>query len=120
MKALFTALLLLLPFAVRGAAAEVRVYKGTSSFTSDVICTVRDGKVYKGTSDFQRDLLFTIRDGKIYKGTSTFTSDILATVRDGKVYEGTSSFQRDVLFTMDGYLTVEEFFAVWHAVRYVY
>jgi hypothetical protein len=119
-KTLFTALLLLLPFVTRTAAAEVRVYKGTSTFTSDIVCTVRDGKVYQGTSDFQRNILFTLRDGKIYKGTSSFTSDILATVRDGKVYEGTSSFQRDVLFTVDGYLTVEEFFAVWHAVRYVY
>ncbi len=100
MRTLFTALLLLLPFVTRTAAAEVRVYKGTSTFTSDVVCTVRDGKVYRKTS--------------------SFTSDILATVRDGKVYEGTSNFQRDVLFTVDGYLTVEEFFAVWHAVRYVY
>ena len=37
-----------------------------------------------------------------------------------RVYKETSSFQRDILFTVDVYLTVEEFFAVWHAVRYVY
>lgn len=60
MKTTFTALLILLPLVTRTAAAEVRVYKETSSF------------------------------------------------------------QRDILFTVDVYLTVEEFFAVWHAVRYVY
>ena len=60
MKTMFTALLILLPLVTRTAAAEVRVYKETSSF------------------------------------------------------------QRDILFTVDVYLTVEEFFAVWHAVRYVY
>ncbi len=100
MKTLFTALLLLLPFVTRTAAAEVRVYKGTSTFTSDIVCTVRDGKVYKRTS--------------------SFTSDVIATVRSHQIYKGTSSFRSDVLFTVDGYLTVEEFFAVWHAVRYVY
>ena len=60
------------------------------------------------------------RDGKLYRGTSTYTSDILATVRDGKVYSGTSSYTSDILFTVDGYLTVEEFVAVWHAARYVW
>jgi hypothetical protein len=62
----------------------------------------------------------TIRDGKIYSGTSVYTSDILATVRDGKVYKGTSVYTSDILFTIKGYLTIEEFVAVWYAVFYAW
>jgi hypothetical protein len=44
--------------------AQVKVYKGTSTYTSDVICTVADGKVYKKTSSYTSDIEFTI-DGKL-------------------------------------------------------
>ena len=79
---------------------EVRVYKGTSRYTSDVVCSVRDAKVYRRTSTYTKDILLTVRKDRIYKGTSSYTSDIL--------------------FTVDGNLTIEEFVAVWHAVRYIY
>ena len=56
---------------------------------------------------------------RVYKGTSRYTSDVLCTVRDGKVYRGTSGYTSDIMFTLDGYLTIEEFAAVWHAVMYI-
>ena len=76
-------------------------------------------KVYKGTSRYNADILCTIRDGKVYKGTSTYNSDILATLRDGSVYSGRSNYRSDIRFTIDGHLTLEEFVAVWYAVTYV-
>ena len=52
-----------LPFLLSAASAEVKIFKGTSSFTSDMLFTVRDGKVYDGTSNFRSDIRFTIDDG---------------------------------------------------------
>ena len=59
-----------------------------------------------------------IRDGKIYKGNSSYSSDVIANLKDGKVYSGTSSYSSDIQFSYDGNLTIEEFVAVWHAVKY--
>jgi hypothetical protein len=42
--------------------SQVRVYKGTSRYTSDVICKVDDGRVYKKTSIYTSDIEFTIDD----------------------------------------------------------
>ena len=37
-----------------------------------------------------------------------------------KVYKGTSSYTSDIEFNFDEKLTVEEFVAVWYAVKYCY
>ena len=79
-----------------------------------------DVKVYKGTSRYNSDVICTVRDGKIYKNTSVYTSDIVCTVRKDQVYKGTSPYRSDIRFSFDGFLTIEEFVAVWHTVLYVY
>ena len=112
MKKLLISLLLLVPVLLLARDGDVRVYSGTSTYTSDVVCTVREGRVYAGTSSYTSDILFTIRDKRIYSGTSTYTSDVVCTVRDGRVYAGTSSYTSDVICTFSGSLTVEEFVAV--------
>ena len=94
--------------------------KGIPTIPADVIYTITDGKVYKGTSSYTSEIEFTIKDSKIYKGTSSYTSDILATIEDKKVYSGTSSYTSDIVFTIKGNLTIEEFVAVWYAVKYCY
>jgi hypothetical protein len=81
---------------------------------------VTDGKVYKGSSSYSGDIIMTIRDGKIYKGTSSYSGDIIATIRDGKVYTGSSSYSGDISFTISGYATIQEFVAIWHALQYSY
>jgi hypothetical protein len=40
------------------------LYKGKSSFSSDIIAHLKDSKVYQGTSDFSFDILYTI-DGPL-------------------------------------------------------
>jgi len=45
---------------------------------------------------------------------------VIATIRDGKVYTGNSSYSGDISFTIDGYVTIEEFIAIWHSVIYSY
>ena len=112
-----------LPFLLSASSSEVKIYKGTSSYTSDILYTVRDGKVYKkhsnytsdivctvrkdriykSTSNYTSDVLYTIRDGQVYKGTSTYRSDILMTIRDGQVYKGTSTYRSDILATNRNY-----------------
>lgn len=70
------------------------------------------------SGSYSTDILMTIRDGKLFKGTSMYSSDVIANVKDGKVYSGTSSYNSDIEFSFDGNLTIEEFVAVWHAVKY--
>ena len=57
---------------------------------------------------------------KVYKGTSSYSGDVIATIRDGKVYTGNSSYSGDISFTIDGYVTINDFVAIWHAVKYYY
>ena len=115
MKKLLISLLLLVPILLRARDGDVRVYSGTSTYISDVVCTVREGRdgresrVYRGTSSYTSDVLFTIRDDRVYAGTSSYTSDVVCTVRNGRVYAGNSSYTSDVLFTVSGSLSMEEF-----------
>ncbi|MBR4114863.1 MAG: hypothetical protein IKK40_02510, partial [Bacteroidales bacterium] len=44
-----------------------KVYKGTSTYSSDVICNLKDGKIYKGNSSYSSDVLVTIRDNRYTK-----------------------------------------------------
>ena len=61
-----------------------------------------------------------IRDGKIYIGNSNYQSDVIANVKDGKVFAGTSNYSNDIEFSIDGMVTIEEFVAIWYAVKYVF
>jgi hypothetical protein len=47
---------------------------------------ITDGKVNKGTSTYGSDFVMTIKVGKLYKGTSTYSCDVLTTLRDVKVW----------------------------------
>jgi len=76
-----------------------KLYKGTSTFSGDVMCTINGGKIYEGTSTFSGDILYTVKGEKIYKKTSTFSGDILITNRNGKLYEGSSTFSGDIIAT---------------------
>ena len=54
-------LLFLALFLAASAGPEVKVFKGTSRYNSDILATVRDGKVYKGRSNYTSDIVCTIR-----------------------------------------------------------
>lgn len=60
------------------------------------------------------------RPEEIYRGTSTFSNDIIATIEDGKVFSGNSSRLSDIQFSIDGNVTITEFVAIWHVVKYDY
>lgn len=80
--------------------AQVRVYNGRSTYTSDVVCNVKDGKVYKKNSTYTSDIICNVRGKRIYRGTSGYTSDVICNIQEGKVYKGTSSYSSDILFTI--------------------
>ena len=98
--------------------AQVKVYKGNSSYSSDIQFTIRNGKVYKGSSSYSSDVVFTIKDGKLYKGNSNYTSDIFANKKGFKIYKNNSNYSSDVDFTLSGDVTIEQFVAIWYAVKY--
>jgi hypothetical protein len=81
-------------------SAQTKVYKGSSTYSGDILCTLSQGKVYKNTSTYSGDILLTIRDGKIYSGTSTYSGDVLYTIREGKVYAGNSSYSGDIRWSL--------------------
>ena len=83
-----------------GSSREVRIFKGTSRYNSDVICSVRDSKVYKNFSTYSSDIICTVRGEKIYKGSGSYSSDVLYTVRDDKVFKGNSNYNSDILMTI--------------------
>ncbi len=37
--------------------AQTKVFKGTSTYNSDIICNIKDGKVYKKTSTYSSDIV---------------------------------------------------------------
>jgi hypothetical protein len=47
-----------------------------------------------------------------------YSGDVIATIREGKVYTGNSTYSGDIRFTIDGFVTIEEFVAIWYAVNY--
>jgi len=60
MKRIIVFILVSLVLAGQGSA-QVKVYKGTSQYTSDVICHVEDGKVYKKNSSYTADILCHVK-----------------------------------------------------------
>ena len=49
-----------------------------------------------------------------------FVLSAITMANEVKIYKGTSSSYSDVSFRYDGLLTLEEFVAVWFAVRYIW
>ncbi|MDO5447172.1 MAG: hypothetical protein Q4F34_05280, partial [Prevotellaceae bacterium] len=66
----FLVILLVGIFASMSAQKAVKVYSGRSSYTSDIICNIKDGKVYKKNSTYTSDILCSVRGKKIYNGNS--------------------------------------------------
>ena len=75
----FSFLLFLFLLVSSMAHAVTYVYKGRSTYSSDILFTW-DGKyLYAGRSTYSSDVILTF-DGKyIYAGRSTYSSDILGT-----------------------------------------
>ena len=44
----------------------------------------------------------------------------MARIDNRKVYKENSTYTNDILFTLDGSVTIEEFMAIWHSVKYLY
>ena len=83
------------------SGVTVKVYRGNSSYSGDVICNIKDGVVYRKSSSYSGDILCRIsRDGKLYKGNSTYSGDIVANIRDGKLYEKNSSYSGDIIINI--------------------
>ena len=64
----FSVLLLAVFSLILTLSAEVKIYKGNSTYTSDCIATYYRGRLYKGNSTYTSDCIFTFENGKIYRG----------------------------------------------------
>ncbi len=60
-------------------AAAMHIYRGNSTYTSDILYTWDGRYLYRGNSTYTSDILCTITNGHLYRGRSTYTSDILLT-----------------------------------------
>ena len=72
-------MILLLNFVAFTLMADMKIFKGDSTYTRDCVVTFKDGKLYKGDSTYTRDCVVTYKDGKLYKGDSTYTRDCMLT-----------------------------------------
>ena len=79
------------------SVSKGKIYKGRSPYSSDVVCTVDGDKIRKGNSPYSSDILFTIKGDNIYKGRSSYSSDIVANFRGDKLHRGTSPYSSDIL-----------------------
>jgi len=52
-----------------------KIYRGNSTSTFNLLCTLVDGKLYVGDSRSSMDCMYTLKNGIVYKGDSTSTFD---------------------------------------------
>ena len=84
------------------AQAASHIYRGNSTYTSDIIATWDGRYLYKGNSTYNSDILLTY-DGKyLYAGRSTYISDIMGTWDGRYLYQGRSTYISDIIATWDG------------------
>ena len=101
MKKISTLLFLLL-FCSSFASAVTYIYKGKSTYSSDILFTW-DGKyLYNGKSTYSSDVILTFDGSYIYNGKSTYSSDIVCTWDGRYIYEGKSLYSSDIVLTWDG------------------
>ena len=51
--------ILLLSFIAFTLMADVKIFKGNSTYTRDCVVTYKDGKLYRGNSTYTRDCMLT-------------------------------------------------------------
>ena len=68
-KILFFALMLWLALC---GQAQVHIFKGNSTFSSNIRYTYDGKHLYKGNSTFSSNILYTFDGKHLYKGNSTF------------------------------------------------
>ena len=60
------------------------VYRGNSTYSSDIVCTWDGRYLYRGRSTYSSDIVYTYCNGHVYQGRSTYSSDIVCTT-DGHI-----------------------------------
>ena len=77
--------------------AVSHIYRGNSTYTSNIIATWDGRHLYRGNSTYTSDILLTW-DGKyMYNGRSTYTSDIICSWDGRYLYSGRSSYSSDIM-----------------------
>ena len=68
--------------------------------------------LYRGRSSYSSDILYTWDGRYIYRGRSTYSSDILCTYDGRYLYRGNSTYSSDILYTTDAILPVPLLIAI--------
>lgn len=71
-----------------------------------IIFSIMSSKLYRGTSTFSSNCVGHWDGKRFYRGTSTFSSDTLFSFDGKRVYRGTSTFSSDTMFTVDGMIPI--------------
>ena len=67
--------------------------------------------IYKGTSSYRSDIRFTWDGKHLYTGTSQYRSDIICSYDGEYIYKDTSTYRSDILFRWDGNCKRKPFFS---------
>ena len=54
-----------------------KIYRGNSSYSSDIVCTHDQGKVYRGNSTYSSDVIARFDGTNLYRGNSSYNNDIV-------------------------------------------
>ena len=83
-------------------AQAAYIYRGNSTYSSDILYTYDGRYLYRGRSTYSSDILYTYYRGHVYHGRSTYSSDIVCTWDLRYVYRGNSTYSSDIVCTWDG------------------
>lgn len=84
------------------ASADVNIFRGASTYRSDILYTWDGRHIYGGVSTYRSDILYTWDGRHLYRGASTYSSDILYTWDGRHLYRGASTYRSDILITVNG------------------
>lgn len=62
--------------------------------------------LYRGNSTYTSDILYTWDGRRLYHGNSTYTSNVLLTIAQENLYSGNSTYASDILYTINGTIPV--------------
>ena len=87
MKRIFSIILILL-LSIPLIAKDVKVYRGSSQSSNDILYTIHNSKVYRGDSIKAEDVIFTVSGNYIYIGARADSDKIVYTASGGVIYAG--------------------------------
>ena len=91
----------------------MRRYLITACLLVMAMVAYAQGHIFKGASTYTSDILYTWDGKRLYRGNSTYQSDTVLTYDGKHVYKGQSSYRSDILLTTDATIPIALLASMW-------